>query len=111
MEWRQRWRADALTRVHPVDDGLHGALRGVAVQDHAVSLLRLQVDLFLFLLCGESLRKQEGGGGWLGGCHTPVSARTLKNVTSAATSLTAPLRFPEAVRLTGRFYTQAQNHS
>lgn len=33
--------ADVLTPVHPVDDGLHGALRGVAVQDHAVSLLCL----------------------------------------------------------------------
>lgn len=37
----RKWRADVLTPVHPVDDGLHGALRGVAVQDHAVSLLCL----------------------------------------------------------------------
>lgn len=92
-----------------MDDGLHEALRGVAVQDHAVSLLRLQVDLFLFLLRGESWRKgNKGEMGEGGGGHTPVSARTLKNVTGAATSLTAPQRFPEAVRLTGRFYTPAE---
>lgn len=58
-----------------MDDGLHGALRGVAVQDHAVSLLRLQVDLFLFLLRGESWRNGNKGGIRDKG-HKPISART-----------------------------------
>lgn len=59
-----------------MDDGLHGALRGVAVQDHAVALLRLQVDLFLLLLRGERWRKGNKGS-------------ALKNVAGTVENCTA----------------------
>lgn len=44
----------ALTGVHPVDDGLHGALRGVTVQDNTVTLFSSYIDFSLFLLGGGS---------------------------------------------------------
>lgn len=54
MQWRERWKDNALTPVHPVDDRLHRALWGVAVQDGAVSLISRQLHLLFFLLGGGS---------------------------------------------------------
>lgn len=61
--WRgNRSRDDELTLIHPVNDGLHGALWGVTLQNNAVSLLSFHTDFLFFLLgrgnCTEANEEQ-----------------------------------------------------
>lgn len=68
-EKENRSRTNELTLIHPVNDGLHGALWGVALQDKTVSLITFQGNFFFFLLgrgdCTEVNKKQmhTGKGG------------------------------------------------
>lgn len=59
---RNRSRDNELTLIHPVNDGLHGALWGVTLQDNTVSLISFQGNFFFFLLgrrnCTEVNKKQ-----------------------------------------------------
>lgn len=39
-----------LTGIHPMNNRLHRALRGVTVQNNTVSFFRIHIDPFFFLL-------------------------------------------------------------